>query len=996
MQIKALSTFAISLSATAVFAVANVAFAEGYENKDNISSISVTATDTALDPSDIKTRQVWDVQSEGFVTATYYDIYDYSNLTLTVNYLTGEVKSYTGKEIATLSAKTEAPFIISDNQSEETWTMGTHTVTCYFGGKSSDISFTVEESRIKSVTVTPQYDIKFIYGLDGEIVTTSDSNGIISEICRYPLSEQYYEISISYVDGNTARYTNAEIEDKKIHSLKFVQPDGILDIGTHTASCYVDGIKADFSFEITQNSIQEISLTLPDGKDTLTFSKDGITDTDNNGKLYPRFFYDVSSIKAKITYKDGTTSEMPSGQLCRDLQDKLIFEDKQKSAPWQTDKITLNASIRNIPCTLTLNITTESISNLKAETSSPFSAKLSWDRVYSVGYEIWKINGKTSEKVTDIPFGTEAVTINSLSPDTRYTYAVRSYIFDEKGERKYTDTVTTEFTTPSWNANIAISDYNSTDDSIEIFWNKSNSADGYVISVNGKQIATTDKDTDSYTIDGLTDSSLYTIGIKAYKVTSNSTFYSKEISAKIYTIPSLISGFKPSSRTTTSVTLKWDANINANGYKIERYINGAWSKLKVINSPQTTSYKISGLTPTETLDLRIRAFKIINGKYVYGDAVSYNTLSSPSAVKNLKETTRTSASSTIKWTENTSADGYIVNIYKDGKWVTVGRITDSRNTTFTVKNLTSAASHNLYVKAYKKYGQSIAYSSPTKITVYTNPTAVSGFKTSSRTTSSVSVKWNLHTKADGYIINRYENGKWVRIKTSYSPSTTAFTIKGLSQAEKQKLYIKAFTIVNGKYLFSAPTKLDTLSNPVTVKNLHLVKRTSSSITIKWDKNKYADGYIVNRLENGKWVRVKTIRSADTTSITIKGLSPAETQNLYVKAYATINGTYAFSAPQKLSTFTCPATVKNLRTTKSTTSSVTLKWDRNEQASGYIVNIYKDGKWKTIKRISGKEFVSYTVNGLSSKSQYKLYVKAYKTVGSSTAYSDAVKITVNTR
>ena len=54
--------------------------------------------------------------------------------------------------------------------------------------------------------------------------------------------------------------------------------------------------------------------------------------------------------------------------------------------------------------------TTENISALNAEAVSPFSAKLSWKRVYCVGYELLKIDGETYEKVTDIPFGTENIT----------------------------------------------------------------------------------------------------------------------------------------------------------------------------------------------------------------------------------------------------------------------------------------------------------------------------------------------------------------------------------------------------------------------------------------------------------------------------------------------------------------------------------------------------------------------------------------------------------
>jgi len=818
MQIKALSTFAISLSATAVFAVANVAFAESYESKENISSISVAVTDNTLDPSDIKTRQVWDEQSESFVTSSYYDIYDYSNLTLTVNYLTGEVKSYKGKEITTLCAKTELPFIISDDQSEEAWTVGTHTVTCYFGGKSADISFTVEESKIASVTVTPQYDIKFIYGLDGETIASSDENGVISEICRYPLDEQYYEISIIYADGNTARYTNTEIEDKKIHSLKFVQPDGILDIGTHTASCYVDGIKADFSFEITENPIQEISLSLPDGKDTLTFSKDGITDTDINEKLYPRFFYDISSIKASVIYTDGTTSEMPLGQLCRDLKDGLIIEDEQKSVPWQSDKITLNASIRNIPCTLTLNIVTENISGLKSEVTSPFSAKLSWNRVYCVGYELWKIDGETSEKISDIPFGTENVTINSLSPATSYTYAIRSYIFDETGERKYTEAVPTEFKTKDWGKNLTAS-ANKSGNNITISWGFEDDADGFIveqlISDEWQMLADIpDATITSCDLRDVKGGEKYQFRIKAYKTQNDITHYSiYGTTEAIITEPDDISGLVLGGRSGNALRLNWDKNETADGYIIEQYKSGKWTRIADITDSNVTTYRITNLSGGTEYSFRMKSYRVIDGiTYHSGYTGVIKASTNPSAVSGLKEGGRAGNALRLNWTKNTTADGYIIEQYKSGKWVRIKKITNNQTVTYRVSGLSPPLSYKFRIKAYKMHEGKALYSGYSSVTLATNPQAVKNLKITGKAGTALRLGWDKNTSADGYLIYQYKNGSWERIKKLTNPATLTYRVSGLTKGTHYKFFMVSYKTINGKAYYSARTYLTASTN----------------------------------------------------------------------------------------------------------------------------------------------------------------------------------------
>ncbi len=818
MQIKALSTFAISLSATAVFAVANVAFAESYESKDNISSISVAVTDSTLDPTDIKTRQVWDAESESFISTSYYDIYDYDNLTLTVSYLSGEEKSYTGTEIASLSAKTETPFIISDNQSEEAWTVGTHTVTCYFGGKSADISFTVEESKIQAVSVTPQYDIKFIYGLDGEAVTTSDDNGVISQITKYNLEGQYYEINITYADGSTARYTNTEIKDKNIHSLKFSQPAGILDIGTHTASCYIDGIKADFSFEIIENFIQEISLSLPEDLDTLTFSKDAVTDTDINGNPYPRFFYDVSSITALVTYTDGTTAEMSLGQLCRDLQDELVFEDEQITSPWQTDNITLNASIRNIPCTLTLNIVTENISGLKSEVTSPFSARLSWDRVYCAGYELWKTDGEASEKVTDIPFGTEAVTVDYLSPDTRYTYAVRSYVFDENGERKYTEAIPTEFKTDDWGKNINAT-ANRTDKNIAISWSFGDSADGFIIEqlISDKWQAIADIPDATITSCSLSDikgGEKYQFRIKAYKSENDNTYYSGYGTTEvIITEPDDISGLALGGRAGNALRLNWDKNETVSGYIIEQYKQGKWTRVADITDPAAITYRITGLSGSTAYSFRMKSYKIIDGITYYSEYTDILKASTnPSAVSGFCEGGRTSNALRLNWTKNSTADGYIIEQYKSGKWVRIKKITNNQTATYRVSGLTPSSSYKFRIRAYKMYEGKALYSGYSSVTLYTNPSAVRNLKITGKAGTALRLGWDKNNSADGYLIYQYKNGNWARIKKLSNPATLTYRVSGLTKGTQYKFFVVSYKTVNGKAYYSARTYLTASTN----------------------------------------------------------------------------------------------------------------------------------------------------------------------------------------
>ena len=73
-----------------------------------------------------------------------------------------------------------------------------------------------------------------------------------------------------------------------------------------------------------------------------------------------------------------------------------------------------------------------------------------------------------------------------------------------------------------------------------------------------------------------------------------------------------------------------------------------------------------------------------------------------------------------------------------------------------------------------------AYSDYTsELTVNTNPYGVGGFKCSSKSSTSVTLKWNKGTTASGYQLQQYKGGKWVTIYTGTKATNTSFTVKNL-------------------------------------------------------------------------------------------------------------------------------------------------------------------------------------------------------------------------
>ena len=80
---------------------------------DAVTSISVTPIQPTLDISDKRTVYRYNSNSGKYVSHSYYDVYDYDKIKLTVNYGSAE-KTYTGSEITRLTATLGVPLIISD------------------------------------------------------------------------------------------------------------------------------------------------------------------------------------------------------------------------------------------------------------------------------------------------------------------------------------------------------------------------------------------------------------------------------------------------------------------------------------------------------------------------------------------------------------------------------------------------------------------------------------------------------------------------------------------------------------------------------------------------------------------------------------------------------------------------------------------------------------------------------------------------------------------
>ncbi len=361
-----------------------------------------------------------------------------------------------------------------------------------------------------------------------------------------------------------------------------------------------------------------------------------------------------------------------------------------------------------------------------------------------------------------------------------------------------------------------------------------------------------------------------------------------------------VSGLKAKSKSSTSITLQWNKNASASGYEIQQYKGDKWVRIGTVGKNFTVTYTVKGLKAgTAGYQFRVRAYRTAGNSKVYSDyssTLKVNT--NPYGVSGFKCSSKTSTSVTLKWNKGTTASGYQLQQYKNGKWVTIYTGTKATSTSYTVKNLKAGtAGYRFKIRAYKTYGSTKQYGSWSgEVKVNTNPYGVSGFKCSSKTSTSVTLKWNKGTTASGYQLQQYKNGKWVTIYTGTKATNTSYTVKNLKAGTAgYRFRIRAYkTYGSTKQYGSWSKEVKVNTNPYGVGGFKAKSTAKTSVKLGWNKGTTASGYQLQQYKNGKWVTVYTGTKATSTSYIVKGLKANTSYKFRIRAYKTIGKTTQYS------------------------------------------------------------------------------------------------------
>lgn len=209
----------------------------------------------------------------------------------------------------------------------------------------------------------------------------------------------------------------------------------------------------------------------------------------------------------------------------------------------------------------------------------------------------------------------------------------------------------------------------------------------------------------SYVMSGLISGKKYDFKVRAFYCDSEGRElgkYSKAVSA----VPELgkLSSVSADRRSYNSVRLSWKAPTEADGVSIYLYHPSTKRTTWKVNVKKGTSdYTMSGLKTGQVYYFKMRSYKNVNGKKIYG-AFTGTLSATPSLLvpKNFSVESSARGNAKLKWTESTGAQYTSIYLYHPSTKRTTWKADVKKGTSsYTFKKLTSGKRYYYRIRSYR-------------------------------------------------------------------------------------------------------------------------------------------------------------------------------------------------------------------------------------------------------------------------------------------------------
>ena len=268
----------------------------------------------------------------------------------------------------------------------------------------------------------------------------------------------------------------------------------------------------------------------------------------------------------------------------------------------------------------------------------------------------------------------------------------------------------------------------------------------------------------------------------------------------------------------------------------------------------------------------------------------------PDTVKNMQISKAGTNTVDLSWSPVSGADGYTVQILKNGKWVSVGNFV---GTSAKISGLLPGSVNYVHIAAYaSSNGKTYIGNYNTAVKIETTVGAINP-RVSAYANNFVTLTWNNQTAANGYEVFKYDasSKKYVLYKNITNPNTNTCKVTGLASNKKYDFKVRAYQIDDSEKTYAPFGAVVSQYTSIAKPKLNSAKSTSKKkIKASWSKVGGASGYQVmwSTYKNfSKNYKTKSVK-AKYLSKTVTTAQSKKTYYVRVRAYKTINGKKVYS------------------------------------------------------------------------------------------------------
>lgn len=510
------------------------------------------------------------------------------------------------------------------------------------------------------------------------------------------------------------------------------------------------------------------------------------------------------------------------------------------------------------------------VTGLTASQKSETSVQLSWKA--ASGAEKYQVNMATSKdgpwKAVKSVTGTSAPVSSGISAGKTYYFMVQAFTEGSGGERYYgaqSNVASVKISKAGdvgQASNLSVSVSGST---VSLSWSAASNATKYEIQQSSKSgsgfKSKKSVSGTSTTVSGLANGTYY-FRVKPFKEVSGKRVYGTASGEKKVTIGSgssstgtvgKVTGLKLSVSGTT-VSLSWSAASNATKYEIHMSTKSG-SGFTSQKSVSGTSATVSNLKKGSAYFFKVKPFKEVNGKRVYGTISEEQSITVPGGsgsnvgtVTGLKVTNVGTSSVSLEWNAASNAVYYEIrrSTSESGPFVSQKSVTVNKASNTVPK----AGTYYFQVCGYViKSDNTRRYGSPSSVVKATVGSSVSigsidKISVAKKNDTTVTVSWSSATGANMYYVYGSKNGAKFIYKGK-TASTSLDVSVGLSGGKFTFRVLPVYQVngttqQEGGYSKNATIKM-TKATIAKVTGLTLSNK-DKTVTLKWNTAKNAARY----------------------------------------------------------------------------------------------------------------------------------------------------------